>query len=182
MFFLFILVILFVIGFTIHTSKIGIKIENFKIDTEKPKGNKINKDKKIIIYLIIFNKIELFKRNVENLDKQKINIPENIKTKVNYKEILENIKIDIRKIDLIIHLGTEDASLTAILTGILSGILGGIIRKPKYEIIPVYSNKNFLRVKLNCIISVSLMQYIYKLIFNKIKDLKNDTLNKKVEG
>ena len=182
MFFLFILVILFVIGFTIHTSKIGIKIENFKIDTEKSKGNKINKDKKIIIYLIIFNKFELFKRNVENLDKQKINIPENIKIKVNYNEILENIKIDIQKIDLIIHLGTQDASLTAILTGILSGILGGIIRKPKYEIIPVYSNKNFLRVKLNCIISVSLMQYIYKLVFNKIKDLKNDTLNKKVEG
>lgn len=79
------------------------------------------------------------------------------------------------------QLGTEDAALTAILTGIISAGLGVILRKPKYEVIPIYSDKNFLKIKLDGIFSVHLMQYIYKLIYKKIKDLGNSSLNKNVE-
>ena len=165
MFFLFILVILLIVGLAIHTSRIGIEIENLKIDTDQPKGEKINKDNKIIVYLLIFKKVKLFKKDVKNIEKKKMKMPQNMKIKIDYKEAIQNIDIDIKKIDLKLQLGTQDAALTAILTGIVSAGLGVILRKPKYEVIPIYSNKNFLKIKLDCIISVYLMQYIYKLIW-----------------
>ena len=91
------------------------------------------------------------------------------------------MSIYFEKIDLKVQISTEDAAVTAILTGIVSAALGAIIKRPKYEIIPIYANKNFLKIKLDCIFSVHLMQYIYKLISNKTKDLGKENLNKKVE-
>ena len=190
MFFLFILIILLILGLAIYTSKVGVEIENLIIDTEKPKGEKINKDSKIFIYILIFKKIKLFKKNVRNIDKQNIKFKNkdlDIKffkdrdIKIDYKDLLQKIDIYFDKIDLNIQISTEDAALTAILTGVLAAILGVILRKPKYQAIPVYANKNFLKIKLDCIFSVHLMQYIYKIISNKIKSLGSENLNKKVE-
>ena len=179
MFFLFIFVIFLIIGFAIHTSRIGIEIENLRIDTEQTKGKKINKDSKIYVYLLIFKKIKLFKKNIKSMNMKKIKTPKNIK--IDYKELMQNIDIDIKQIDLNIQFGTQDAALTALLTGIISAGLGLILRKPKYQIMPIYANRNFIKIKLDCIFSVYLMQYIYILISNKIKDLGKENLNKKVE-
>ena len=44
---LLIIIILVILGIIIHTSKIGIDIENLIINTEMPKGQKINKESKI---------------------------------------------------------------------------------------------------------------------------------------
>jgi len=187
LFFLFIFIILLILGIGIYTSRLGIEIENLVIDTEKPKGNKVNKDSKIFIYLLIFNKIKLFKKDVKNQKIKFRNKEIDLKLlkskdlKIDYKQLLQKPDIYIEQIDLNIQLGTQDASLTAILTGIVGSVLGGILRKPKYEIIPVYANKNFLKIKLDCIISVHLMQYIYKLIANRINVLEKENLNKKVE-
>jgi len=186
LFFLFILIILLVLGVSIYTSRVGIEIENLIIDTEKPKGEIINKDSKIYVYLLIFKKIKLFKKNIRNekiLKNQNIDLKflKNKDLKINYKDLLQRPSIYIDKIDLKVQLGTEDAAVTAILTGIISAGLGIILRKPKYEIIPIFSNRNFIKIKLDCIISVHLMQYIYKIISNKIKDLGTVNLNKKVE-
>lgn len=173
MFFLFILISMLLSVIAIHNSRIGIEIENLKIDTEQAKGEKINKDSKIIVYLLLFKKIKLFKTDIKKLKKKKIKIPQNMEVKLDFKEILQNIDIDVEQIDLTIKLGTQDAGFTAILTGIISGGLGMILRKPRYKIVPVYIDKNLLKIKLDCIISIYLMQYIYKLIYKKI--------NKKVE-
>lgn len=190
MFFLFVFIILIVLSIMIYTSRIGIEIQNLIIDTEKVKGEKINKDSKIYIYLLIFKKIKLFKKNIREIDKQKMKfkskdikmkILKNKDLKVNYKYLLQKIDIDIEQIDLNIQFGTEDAAFTAILTGIISSIFGMVLRKPKYEIIPIYTNRNIVKIKLDCIFSIYLMQYIYKLIANKIKDLEKDSLKKKVE-
>ena len=190
MFFLFILVILTILGIAIYTSRIGVEIENLQIDTQKPKGQKINKESRIYIYLLIFNKIKLYKKDIRNMDKQNIKFQNkdiDIKffkdrdIKIDYKQLLEKIDIYFEKIDLNLQLSTEDAALTAILTGIISASFGIILKKPKYEVIPIFSNKNFLKIKLDCIFSVHLMQYIYKLMSNKIKDLGKENLNKKVE-
>lgn len=190
MFFLFILVILLILGLAIYTSRIGIEIENLKINTEQPKGEKINKDSKIFIYLLIFKKIKLFKKNIRNMDKKKIKFQnkdidikflKNRNLKIDYKQLLQKSNIYIKRIDLNVQIGTEDAALTAILTGIIAAVLGVILRKPKYEIIPIYANRNFVRIQLDCIFSVHLMQYIYIIISNKIKDLGNESVNKKVE-
>lgn len=190
MFFLFILISLIILGIAIYTSRIGVEIENLQIDTQQPKGQKINKESRIYIYLLIFNKIKLYKKDIRNMDKQNIKFQNkdiDIKffkdrdIKIDYKQLLEKIDIYFEKIDLNVKLSTEDAALTAILTGIISASLGIILKKPKYEIIPIFSNKNFLKIKLDCIFSVHLMQYIYKLMYNKIKDLGKENLNKKVE-
>lgn len=190
MFFLFVLIIVFVLAIAIHTSKIGIGIENFKIDTEKPSGEKINKDYKIYLYFIIFKKLKIFKKNLKKINLKNIKIEsknidikilKNKDFKINYLELIKNVKIETKQIDLQIQVGTEDAALTAIVTGIISSILGIILKKPKYEVNPIYNNKNIFKIKLEGIFTIYMMHYIYIQIF-KIKrrvDKNERTPNRK---
>lgn len=186
MFFLFILVIFTILIIAIHTSKIGIDIKNLIIDTDAEE--KINEDGKIYVYLLLFNKIKLFRKNVRNIPMKyvkfetsdfDIKIFKNKDIKINYLELIQNINIDIKNIDLNVNIGTEDAGITAILVGILAGILGIIIKKPKYQILPIYANRNLLKINLNGIFTIYLMHYIYKFIKNNIKERFMDkALNK----
>lgn len=177
MFFLFILVIFTILIIAIHTSKIGIDIKNLIIDTDAEE--KINEDGKIYVYLLLFNKIKLFRKNVRNIPMKDvkfetsdfdIKIFKNKDIKINYLELIQNINIDIKNIDLNVNIGTEDAGITAILVGILAGILGIIIKKPKYQILPIYANRNLLKINLNGIFTIYLMHYIYKFIKENIKE------------
>ena len=177
LFFLFILVIFTILMIAIHTSKIGIDIENLIIDTDAEE--KINEDGKIYVYLLLFNKIKLFRKNVRNIPMKDvkfetsdfdIKIFKNKDIKINYLELIQNINIDIKNIDLNVNIGTEDAGITAILVGILAGILGIIIKKPKYQILPIYANRNLLKINLNGIFTIYLMHYIYKFIKDNIKE------------
>lgn len=177
MFFLFILVIFTILIIAIHTSKIGIDIKNLIIDTDAEE--KINEDGKIYVYLLLFNKIKLFRKNVRNIPMKDvkfetsdfdIKIFKNKDIKINYLEFIQNINIDIKNIDLNVNIGTEDAGITAILVGILAGILGIIIKKPKYQILPIYANRNLLKINLNGIFTIYLMHYIYKFIKDNIKE------------
>ena len=86
------------------------------------------------------------------------------------KDLSESKNIDIKNIDLNVNIGTEDAGITAILVGILAGILGIIIKKPKYQILPIYANRNLLKINLNGIFTIYLMHYIYKFIKDNIKE------------
>ena len=186
MFFLFILVIFTILIIAIHTSKIGIDIKNLIIDTDAEE--KINEDGKIYVYLLLFNKIKLFRKNVRNIPMKDvkfetsdfdIKIFKNKDIKINYLELIQNINIDIKNIDLNVNIGTEDAGITAILVGILAGILGIIIKKPKYQVLPIYANRNLLKINLNGIFTIYLMHYIYKFIKNNIKERFMDkALNK----
>ena len=186
MFFLFILVIFTILMIAIHTSKIGIDIENLIIDTDAEE--KINEDGKIYVYLLLFNKIKLFRKNVRNIPMKDvkfeasdfdIKIFKNKDIKINYFELIRNINIDIKNIDLNVKIGTEDAGITAILVGIFAGILGIIIKKPKYQILPIYANRNLLKINLNGIFTIYLMHYIYKFIKDNIKERFMDkSLNK----
>ena len=177
MFFLFILVIFTILIIAIHTSKIGIDIKNLIIDTDAEE--KINEDGKIYVYLLLFNKIKLFRKNVRNIPMKDvkfetsdfdIKILKNKDIKINYLELIQNINIDIKNIDLNVNIGTEDAGITAILVGILAGILGIIIKKSKYQILPIYANRNLLKINLNGIFTIYLMHYIYKFIKDNIKE------------
>ena len=186
LFFLFILVIFTILIIAIHTSKIGIDIENLIIDTDAEE--KINEDGKIYVYLLLFNKIKLFRKNVRSLPMKDvkfetsdfdIKIFKNKDIKINYLELIQNINIDIKNIDLNVNIGTEDAGITAILVGILAGILGIIIKKPKYQILPIYANRNLLKINLNGIFTIYLIHYIYKFIKDNIKERFMDkSLNK----
>lgn len=186
MFFLFILGIFTILIIAIHTSKIGIDIKNLIIDTDAEE--KVNEDGKIYVYLLLFNKIKLFRKNVRSLPMKDvkfeasdfdIKIFKNKDIKINYIELIRNIDIDIKNIDLNVKIGTEDAGITAILVGILAGILGIIIKKPRYQILPIYANRNLLKINLNGIFTIYLMHYIYKFIKDNIKERFMDkSLNK----
>lgn len=190
MFFLFILIFILILGLAVHTSKIGIEVENLIIDTEKPKGEKINEESKIYVYLLIFQKIKLFKKNVKGMKLKNVKFQnkdidvkylKNRDIKINYKELIQNIEIEIKKVDLYMQIGTEDAALTAILVGIASGIVGVMLKKPKYQIVPIYTNKNLLKIKLDGIFTIYLMHYIYSQIFKRKRSVnKNErTSNRK---
>lgn len=190
LFFLFILIFILILGLAVHTSKIGIEVENLIIDTEKPKGEKINEESKIYVYLLIFQKIKLFKKNVKGMKLKNVKFQnkdidvkylKNRDIKINYKELIQNIEIEIKKVDLYMQIGTEDAALTAILVGIASGIVGVMLKKPKYQIVPIYTNKNLLKIKLDGIFTIYLMHYIYSQIFKRKRSVnKNErTSNRK---
>ena len=181
MFFLFILIILFLFFFAILTSKIGITISNLNFNSEVNKT--LNKECKIEIYLLLFKKIKILKKDLKNMneikfDKSKLDISylKNKELKINYIELIKKINVEIERIDLKICIGTEDAAITAIIVGILSIILGNIIKKPKYQIIPQYINKNILKIKLDGIFYINLMQYIYKLVKKRLKREKKTLL------
>ena len=174
LFFLFIFIIILLIA--IHTSKIGVEIEKFNLDTERPKGHKISHNSKIYILIFIFGKIKIFKKQIKKVKTNKvklkkdeidIKILKSKKLKINYKELLKKIEVEIRSIDLEVQIGLRDAANTAILTGGIAGIIGGILRKPKYKIIPIYANKDILKIKLDGIFTIYLMHYIYSQIFKK---------------
>ena len=188
MFFLFIFIITFII-IAIHTSKVGIEIINLQINTQLPKNQKINKDSRIYVYLLLFNYFKLFKKEIREINFRNIKLQnrdidikflKNKDFKINYKELLKNIKIEIKKINLSLKIGTENAALTAILVGMIASVLGIIIKRPKYEIIPIYTGENLINLKLDGIFTIYLMHYIYSLILNrKRRDENERTSNRK---
>ena len=188
MFFLFIFIIIFII-IAIYTSKVGIEIINLQINTQFSKEQKINKDSRIYVYLLLFNYFKLFKKEIREINFRNIKLQnrdidikffKNKDFKINYKELLKNIKIEIKKINLSLKIGTENAALTAILVGMISSVLGIIIKRPKYEIIPIYTGENLINLKLDGIFTIYLMHYIYSLILNrKRRDENGRTSNRK---
>ena len=174
MFFFFLLAILLVTIIAVHTSRIGIEVEDLVIDTEQKE--KLSKESKIWIYLILFKKIKLFKKNVLEMKRPNLKI-ESKNIEIQVIKALKNIDVDIEQIDLSIQIGIQDAAVTAIITGMIWTILGIVIKKQGYEVVPIYSNKNLLKIKLKGIFSIYLMQYIYKLIKRKIFERKVEVKN-----
>lgn len=173
LFFLFILIIILFLFIAISTSKVRIEIKNLIFNTEAEK--KIDKNSKIDVSILIFNKFKMFNKEIK-FEKQDIDIPFLKKNdiKIDYLELFHSINIDIVKFDLIANIGTEDAGLTALVVGLVSAILGIIIKKTNFQINPVYANKNLLEIKFNGIFNVQMIHYIYKLLKNTIKREKTE--------
>lgn len=173
LFFLFILIIIIFLFIAIYTSKIRIEIKNLIFNTEAEK--KIDKNSKIDVSILIFNKFKMFNKEIK-FEKQDIDIPFLKKNdiKIDYLELFRSTNIEIVEFDLKANIGTEDAGLTALVVGLVSAILGIIIKKPNFQINPVYLNKNLLEIKFNGIFNVNLIHYIYKLLKNTIKREKTE--------
>ena len=84
--------------------------------------------------------------------------------------ILEDLKLEIKNFNLKILIGTEDASFTAILVGIASSIFSILLKKlikgnnnNYWEIMPIYQDKNLLKLNLDCIFSLKLIHIIYTI-------------------
>lgn len=185
MFFIISIIIVLVIGILlaiIFNSKIEIEIKKLDISTIRKK--KISEDYEIVISLVILKRIKIikFKINkdrIRNLQKSKAIKKLDVKfLKSNKKpkgitSAIKELKIEIKKLEMHIEIGIEDAALTAISVGIVSTIVAillkdKITRKDKYEIKPIYMQKNLINLKLNCIFRIDLMHYIYKQLKNNI--------------
>lgn len=130
------------------------KVQWIKITINKKRMGKLKNNKK----LEIINKI--LKTRI--LEKYK-----NIKpvVKKEWKQILKQLnKVEIEKLELKAKIGMENAATTAISIGIISAIFGVILAKkianPKYKIEPIYINKNYIYLSVNCIISLKLVHII----------------------
>lgn len=171
----FILLFLILIVIIIWKSKLQIEIQNLDISTARTEV--IKKDFNIYLGIIIFSKIQIFKINIKKIKSKKMNLgaildrAKKFEEKRNKQEeliglvkSLKHFKVEIINTDLKIGLGTEDAALTAISVGIIASILGIILRKQKFEVVPIYQDKNILNIKLNCIFRINLIHYINKMI------------------
>lgn len=175
MFFVFVLLFLILSTIIVWNSKIQIKIFNLDISTARTEIIKRNFE--IYIGIIIFNKIEIFKTNIEKLKNKNVTLgsvidkakklEEKTNKQASLKELIKSIKdfkFETKKVDLNVEIGTEDAALTAISVGIISSVLGIILKKQKFKVLPLYQDKNILNIKLNGIFRVDLIHYIYKMI------------------
>ena len=197
MVFLFILLIILLLGIIILTSKLEIRMINVIIDSQsKPY---VNDKYKIIIKLKIFDTIPIIKftLNKNKLRKIQQSLKTNEKVKQLEKDIIQNKdKVDaqiikglkdfckgiyIETLNLEIELGTQNAFLTSMLVAIFSSILSiGFSRirvREKnivYEIKPVYKNENSIKIEISGIFQIKLIHIINTIyVLNKKGGRKN---------
>ncbi len=197
MVFLFILLIFLVLGLVILTSKLDIRMINLIIDSQSKKY--INDRYEIIIKLKIFGNIPILKftLNKSRLRKIKQSRKMNEKVKQLEKDILQNkdkfdrqvIKglkefskgIYMKKLDLEVELGTENAFLTSMFVTIFSSILSIVfsrihVREKNivYEIKPLYRNENSIKIEISGIFQIKLIHIINTIyVLNKKGGRKN---------
>lgn len=194
-FFLLFLISLFVIIILISNLKISVK----KLEASNEIENTdILKSFTVSIGIYIFGKIKIFNKDITKQDLEKAKNSKQIEKlknkfwkKETMKEKKQDIKMDIdvlkklnpklEKIKLDLKLGTEDVVLTSflivIVSIIISMVLSKVIKKydeKKYEyiIIPVYNNKNSIKVILEGIIDIKLVNIIsiiFRLWFRRDK-------------
>lgn len=185
MFFLWTLLAIVVICLLIVYSTIKIEIKD--LDYVLPKKEKCHTEAnyKIIVKLYILKFIRIFKISIteEKMKKKKINdfiqkldiVKDKNVFEVKLIDSLKRLNIKLEKMQLKVYLGTEDAAITAILIGIISTILGIILRNKtdnienaKFEAIPIYQDKNLLKIYLDGIFKTNMIHIIY-IIYILIK-------------
>lgn len=169
-------------------STISIKIDRFKLSNYNERG-KAKYDFKIFLELFFLNKLKIFSLKIDKKQIKKINLQQKmknvdfnkLKTKAPSKEeinkLIKKLKINVAKLNFRLEIGTMDVILTsAIITFLASAIGIGLARvikeyskeKYQYEIIPVYQNKNQIKLDLNCIIKVKIV-HIISVIYLLVK-------------
>ena len=181
--FLYIIGFLYIILIITIFSKIQLKIENFKFTSENIRH--INTDYRFSIKLYIFSKIPILKISINKKVLEKLKE----KMKTFEMELLENkLKIDksfikamkqldivIKKLNLKIDLGTENASFTSILIPIISTMISMLLRdkikdyKNQHFIInPIFTNQNLINLELSSIIEIKMIHIIDSIyVLNK---------------
>lgn len=193
MVFLFIFLLVFMIFICILIfSKIRIEIINFRFTSMNKKH--LNENYKIIIKLRIFNKFTIFKIILTKNKLKNLNLKQDakiIRTKIienknkidkRVFKIIKNIKIIIKRLNLSIDIGTEDASLTALSVAIISSITGVIFRKSiidskkqSFRIVPVYINKNLINIAASGIFEIKMIHIINIIyVLNKKEGVKKN--------
>ena len=180
--FLFILIINIII---VLLGYIKVKLENIEISNIP----EFHYNFLIKIGLYLFNKYRIFEFTIDKNKIKETKIFTKFKEQLFKKDFIskfgkmpqitdvKKIKTNIENIDLDIKLGTEDVILTSAIVTIISSTLGIFLgraikkynkEKHNFEILPVYQNKNYFELHLNCIINTKLVHIIYVIyMFSK---------------
>lgn len=153
---------------------------------------KINKNKLASGFIKQKMKIEEKNINIEEVAEKNI---KTIMSNEKIKKAIKNIEIRLDKLYLNINIGVEDAVLTSYLIGVISIIISNILphiiniknkttseikNKYKYQVAPLYMNKNLYKINLNCIFDAKLVHIIYVIYLMKRRVDKNErTSNRK---
>ena len=181
--FLFVILIFLFLILSILTLKIEIEVVNLKISSKKIKGKYINSNFEISIVISIFEKIHIgkivideeklvklstnkkYKSKIDKINREIINNENNIDRKI--FEIAKKVRFNIKKIELYIELGTENAALTALIIPFLSTIVVLFLKKYlekeytlNFEIKPIYIDKNIFNFNFEGIFEIKLIHII----------------------
>ena len=176
----FLWVIIFVIIFNIivlfSTIKIEIKDLYFVLPEKERKNIKKNYKINLKFYFLKIFRVLKISITDEKIKKKRINDfiqkIEVLKDKKVYElkiiDCLKKLNIKLEKIKLKLYIGTEEAAITAILIGIISSALGVIsrnktenINNAEFETIPIYKDRNVLKIYLNGIFKTNMIHIIY---------------------
>ena len=173
--------------FLIIFSRIRIEIINFKFYSTKPIHT--NHDYKIVIKLCIFRKVPILKVTITKLKLDKLMIKfkgkiKNIEMELlsntnqidkNFIKAMKKINLSIKRINLNIELGTENAGLTAIIIPLLSTLISIVFRKKVenynkqfFRINPIYINQNLINIIVSGIFEIKMI-HIINIIYILIK-------------
>ena len=176
-----IMLIIFLTASIIIFSTIQINLKKIDISNNNNK-NELKYDYKIFLDLYFLNKIKFIsikidKEKMKKLDiKKKLqkinfsNMKKELPSKDEVKELLKKLDIEVTKFNLSAEIGTEDVIITSVIIALLSASIGmGLAvvvkdyKKEKYyyKIVPLYNNKNQIKLNLNCIFKVKMVHIIY---------------------
>jgi len=165
----------------------NIEITDFHFSSIKINNRHTNKDYEFIIRFYILGKIPIIKINITKTKLEKIGLKEKFK-QIDIKEIqkeeivnknfikaIKNLNLEIRKINLKIEIGTENACLTSIIVPAISTIISILIRnkitnieEQKFIVNPIYYNQNLINIKLSGIFEIKVIHIINMIyILNK---------------
>ena len=193
MVFLFILLLIIIL---LTFSKIQIEILNIKYKSVDKRH--LNKNYEIVLILKILDKIPIFKLKIDKKKLEKLKKKEKLQKRVNEinlkiienknkfdKNVLEAIKkanIEIKKINLKIEIGTENAFFTSLLVPVISTIVSILIRrkiknieKQRFIVNPIYCNQNIANIEISGIFEIKMIHIINIIyILNKKEGVKKN--------
>lgn len=112
------------------------------------------------------------------------------------RDEFKKICIALEKLELNINVGLEDCVITSYLVGIIAIIISNILphvlakklkeaeisERYKYEIVPIYKNKNLYKINLNCIITAKMVHIIYIIFLIKKEKKRRSDKNERTSN
>ena len=193
MVFLFILLLIIIL---LAFSKIQIEVLNLKYKSIEKRH--LNQNYEIVLILKILDKIPIFKLKIDKKKLEKLKKKEKLQKRINEinikniknknkfdKNVLEETKkanIEIKKINLKIEIGTENAFFTSLLIPVISTIVSILIRrkiknieKQRFIVNPIYCNQNIANIEISGIFEIKMIHIINIIyILNKKEGVKKN--------
>ncbi len=162
-------------------STIQINLQKIDISNNNDK-NELKYDYKIFLNLYFLNKIKFISIKIDKEKMKKLDIKKKLQ-KINFsnmkkelpskdeaKKLFKKLDVEVTKFNLSAEIGTEDVIITSAIIALLSAGIGiGLAvvikdykkEKYNYKIVPLYHNKNQIKLNLNSIIQVKMVHIIY---------------------